>query len=293
MKRKLKIIFVATLMVAVIGIGGWFAVDAMYTEAELVIRVHTASYMDRAPEWAKSREEFGLYVQTQVDLLRSTYVIGKTLRRPAVSQLPIVQSQKRPDRWLSNALEVTSPEDSEFVVMRLRIRSDDHAVTVILNEIADVYMGDGGDEGFTRTSEEKNRLSTELKSVQATLHEARRERESLVPKLRRREARTMVAEQKVLELMMEIKRETNLDRKLELRNDIELVEQIAFGKEADFVADIRATELDKEIAIGEEKEGALASRLAKVERRIAEGPGIRILQPARVTTSGDELASRP
>ncbi len=103
----------------------------------------------------------------------------------------------------------------------------------------------------------------------------------------------MVAEQKVLELMMQINREANLDRKLELRNDIELVEQIAFGKEADFVADIRATELDKKIAIGEEEEEALASRLAQVERRIAEGPGIRILQPARVTTSGDELASRP
>lgn len=292
MNRVFKSIAIALLVSTVFGIGGWFVANSRYTEAELVMRVPIASYMKHASEWAKSRDDFGLFVQTQVDLIRSTYVLEKAVRHPALSNLSIVKSQERPDRWLASALEFENAKNSEIIILRLRLRADDETAVLILNEIANVYIRDVVNTVDSRTLANKKKLTTELKTVQDSLANDRRERDGLVPMLRRREARTLVAETKVLDLMLQIKRESNPDRRLEMHDEIERVEQIAFGSESEFSAEIEAAKFDKKIAAAEAKEATLLSELERIDNVIAEGPGIRILQKALVTSQKRDSGSR-
>lgn len=287
MKRALLISSLIALVLVAGVVGAWFAIDAMYTEAEMSIQVRKETFMTRNPEWTTTREDYRDYIHTQVAMLTSEYIIGKTLNVPEVSQLPIVQSHDNPEQWLEKALAVENEDYSELITVKLRIRSDGDTAESILNALARVYITDVLNEEMFRRSERRRRVAARLKSVTEEIHQARRKRESLTPHVRRRETHIMLAENKVLELLMAIKRESNPAWKKQLQEEVELLEEMVLSTRVDNSAVVEAAILDRAIAIKEIQQQTLTLQLEQYDLWMMSGHDIRVLGEARVKDEED------
>ena len=62
------------------------------------------------------REEFAIFKQTQVQLLKSNMVINGVLRDSQINQLPTVQQHAdEPVAWLKESLLIDYPDDAEIM----------------------------------------------------------------------------------------------------------------------------------------------------------------------------------
>ena len=92
-----------------------------------------------------STQEFELFKKTQADLMKSSFVITAALRRPGISQLPLVRykpwgrERDDPVAWLERSVQIKSPEGTEIVVMSMRDRYGDQIIKV-LNAMTDAYL---------------------------------------------------------------------------------------------------------------------------------------------------------
>ena len=282
MKRVFTIIAVVLLILLASTTGARFAIESTYTEAELLIRVDKAHFMKQHADWTPSRDDYRDYLHSQVDFLTSYYVIQKALRTSGVKRLPIVLNQDRPQRWLSNALEVENPEQSEFIAAKLRIRSDDETAKSILNAIAQAYIKDVVDEEQLRRSESRRRLALRLKIIGDELYSTIRQREDLMPQVQRRNARITMAESKILDLQLAINRESNPATKKKLQGDVELLEEFVVGTESENSAASEVALLDKMIADRKVQYGALSSKVEDLDLALAASSGIQVLQDAQI-----------
>jgi succinoglycan biosynthesis transport protein ExoP len=85
--------------------------------------------------------DYEQYRKTQLQLIKSPFVLTAALRRPGISNLSMLAEEKDPVGWLTKNLQVTAPSEAEVVQVRLR-GTDPREVTQIVNAVTQAYLTD-------------------------------------------------------------------------------------------------------------------------------------------------------
>jgi hypothetical protein len=85
--------------------------------------------------------DFKKYLQAQVNLLKSRFVLDRALSSPRIAQLEVIQRQNDPSEWLQRELVVTSDEGSEMVTIALRSGTPEDRAAII-NAVVGAYMAE-------------------------------------------------------------------------------------------------------------------------------------------------------
>jgi capsular exopolysaccharide synthesis family protein len=85
--------------------------------------------------------EYESYRKTQVQLIKSPFVLTSALRRPGIADLSVLREEKDPVGWLTRYIQVAAPMESE--VIQVRLRGENAAdVTKIVNAVTSCYLDD-------------------------------------------------------------------------------------------------------------------------------------------------------
>jgi capsular exopolysaccharide synthesis family protein len=136
----------------------WLPAVALGLLAATVLAVPIWLFMPRGFEavaWLRVRDKTGMfggggrdnaeyesYRKTQVQLIKSPFVLMSALRRPGVSDLKTLQDEEQDQvGWLVRNIQVTAPMESEVLQVRLR-GENANDVTQIVNAVTQSYIGD-------------------------------------------------------------------------------------------------------------------------------------------------------
>jgi len=85
--------------------------------------------------------EYEQYRKTQLQLIKSPFVLNAALRRPGISGLEALREEKDQVGWLTRTVEVAAPAESE--VVQIRMRGDDpREVQKLVNAVTQAYLTD-------------------------------------------------------------------------------------------------------------------------------------------------------
>ena len=86
----------------------------------------------------------GTYFQTQVELIRSRYIIDRVLDNEKIKQLPeiqkVIQEQKDPADWLVKRIVVSRRGESNLMDIKYSSSDREH-VALVVNEVTRQYLG--------------------------------------------------------------------------------------------------------------------------------------------------------
>jgi len=106
--------------------------------ATVVLRVMSQA-PSLLPEPHADRENDAVFLNTQLALIKSEYVIVPALRSPRVANLPIVKQQDDPATWLEGLLKVEVVPNTELV--KISITSPEPSLSVTLvNVVVETYL---------------------------------------------------------------------------------------------------------------------------------------------------------
>lgn len=153
-RRWFPAVFLGIVVAAAAAAAVWFLYIPQYT-ATAMIRVAASSQSVLFPTNDRGGTSFDIYKATQLEYLRSRFVLVAALRQPEVAKLPSIQEQLDPVQWVAQNLSVRFPGNSEF--MNVSFSSKRPAETAVLvNAIVDAYMREVVD---TEQRERRERLS--------------------------------------------------------------------------------------------------------------------------------------
>ena len=90
-----------------------------------------------------NEREFDSLRRTQLQLLKSHFLLQSALRNPQVAALPVIQSQEDPISWLQNLLEVDFSDGSEVLAIRMHCREDAiNDYRAIVDSVAAAYLNE-------------------------------------------------------------------------------------------------------------------------------------------------------
>ncbi|RLT17638.1 MAG: hypothetical protein DWI27_06195, partial [Planctomycetota bacterium] len=89
----------------------------------------------------RDNAEYEAYRKTQVQLIKSPFVLTSALRRPGISSLSTLNAEDDPVGYLMRNIQVSAPMESEVVQVRMR-GEDAKEVTQIVNAVASAYLTD-------------------------------------------------------------------------------------------------------------------------------------------------------
>jgi hypothetical protein len=90
-----------------------------------------------------NEREFDILRRTQIELIKSDYVLQAALRNPQIAALPVLKSQRDPVTWLHDHLEVECPKDSELLAIRLHCTEGEVPDSIlILNGVTSAYQNE-------------------------------------------------------------------------------------------------------------------------------------------------------
>lgn len=137
-RRWLPAIVLGGLLAAAAAIPTWLFLPRGY-EAVAWLRVRDKSGM--LSTGGRDSAEYESYRKTQVQLIKSPFVLTSALRRPGVADLPTIREEEDPVGWLARYIQVTAPMESE--VLQVRLRGENAAdVTKIVNAVTTAYLED-------------------------------------------------------------------------------------------------------------------------------------------------------
>jgi hypothetical protein len=90
-----------------------------------------------------NEREFDIFRHTQIELIKSDFVLRAALHNPGVASLSILSSARDPVAWLHDHVQVQFPNDSEILAIRIRCTeaaTDD--CTKILDSVAAAYQNE-------------------------------------------------------------------------------------------------------------------------------------------------------
>ena len=138
-RRWLPATALALTLGSLAGILTWLFLPRNF-EAVAWLRVRDKSGMYGAGA-GRDNAEYEAYRKTQVQLIKSPFVLTSALRRPGVSSLAILSGEEDPVGWLMRNVQVSAPMESEVVQVRLR-GENAKEVTQIVNAVTQAYLND-------------------------------------------------------------------------------------------------------------------------------------------------------
>jgi capsular exopolysaccharide synthesis family protein len=109
-------------------------------EAVAWLRVRDKSGMFGA-SGGRDNAEYEAYRKTQVQLIKSPFVLTSALRRPGISALSTLSDQDDPVGYLMRNVQVSAPMESEVVQVRMR-GENAKEVTQLVNAVTQAYLND-------------------------------------------------------------------------------------------------------------------------------------------------------
>ena len=138
-RRWLPAVALALTLGSLAGILTWLFLPRNF-EAVAWLRVRDKSGMYGAGA-GRDNAEYEAYRKTQVQLIKSPFVLTSALRRPGISSLATFSGEEDPVGWLMRNVQVSAPMESEVVQVRLR-GENAKEVTQIVNAVTQAYLND-------------------------------------------------------------------------------------------------------------------------------------------------------
>lgn len=157
---------VGVLLAVAAGSIAWILSIPLY-QAEAWLRIEDRRPFVAFPEYGDSR----LFVQTQVELIKSPLVLGQVLSEPEIAQLPDLRESLSPIDWLSERLMVAPVGSSELYRISF-YGPDPESAALVANAVMDVYLKFHSDQAAMDTQrvielldKEKERRVRELERL--------------------------------------------------------------------------------------------------------------------------------
>ncbi|MGA2030685.1 MAG: polysaccharide biosynthesis tyrosine autokinase [Thermoguttaceae bacterium] len=103
------------------------------------------------------------YFRTQIELIRSRWIMGRAVANEKINQLPEIQKQRNPIEWLRKQVSVASANDSDVFEIRYSSPDPEHAALVV-NEVTQQYLAAQEEEEAQRTRNIVAALTEEMKA---------------------------------------------------------------------------------------------------------------------------------
>lgn len=134
-RRWFPALVIGSLFAPLVALPAWFLAPKGY-EAVVWLQMRAESGM-----LGSNASGYDQYRKTQIQLLKSPFVLNAALRRPGIADLPTIREQPAPADWLAKNLVMSAPTESEVVTLRLRgpIAED---TAKILNAVTACYLDD-------------------------------------------------------------------------------------------------------------------------------------------------------
>jgi len=121
----------------------------------------------------RDNAEYESYKKTQLQLMKSPYVLQAALRKPGVEELETLrEAGADPSGWLSRGLTVSAPPESEVVQVRLRGKNAED-VAKILNAVITSFLDDVVNKDRTERLGRRDALEKKFKENMAELRSRR------------------------------------------------------------------------------------------------------------------------
>jgi len=163
-RRWLPAIALAITLGSLAGALTWIFLPRGY-EAVAWLRVRDKSGMYGAGA-SRDNAEYESFRKTQVQLIKSPFVLTSALRRPGISNLAMFTGEDDPVGLLMRNVQVTAPMESEVVQIRLR-GEDAKDVTSIVNAITQAYLTDVVNKEKTERLQRRDTLERKYKENMA------------------------------------------------------------------------------------------------------------------------------
>ena len=138
-RRWLPATALALTLASLAGILTWLFLPRGY-EAMAWLRVRDKSGMFGVGG-GRDNAEYEAYRKTQVQLIKSPFVLTSALRRPGISSLSLLSDEDDPVGYLVRNIQVSAPMESEVVQVRMR-GENAKDVTQIVNAVTQAYLTD-------------------------------------------------------------------------------------------------------------------------------------------------------
>ena len=163
-RRWLPAVVLALTLGSLAGILTWLFLPRNF-EAVAWLRVRDKSGMYGAGA-GRDNAEYEAYRKTQVQLIKSPFVLTSALRRPGISSLATFSGEEDPVGWLMRNVQVSAPMESEVVQVRLR-GENAKEVTQIVNAVTQAYLNDVVNKEKTERLQRRDTLERKYKENMA------------------------------------------------------------------------------------------------------------------------------
>jgi len=163
-RRWLPAVALALTLGSLAGILTWLFLPRNF-EAVAWLRVRDKSGMYGAGA-GRDNAEYEAYRKTQVQLIKSPFVLTSALRRPGISSLATFSGEEDPVGWLMRNVQVSAPMESEVVQVRLR-GENAKEVTQIVNAVTQAYLNDVVNKEKTERLQRRDTLERKYKENMA------------------------------------------------------------------------------------------------------------------------------
>jgi polysaccharide biosynthesis transport protein len=230
--------------------------------------------------------EYESYKKTQLQLMKSPYVLQASLRRPGIEGLETLrEAGTDPIDWLSRALMVTASPESEVVQVRLRGKQADD-VAKILNAVITSFLDDIVNKDRTDRLGRRDALEKKFKENMAELRTRRETLNNLARTLGTRDSAEVATQRGLL-----------MDHVSTLRGLLVQTQRDITAIDAElWIADARASgEISPEESLPDEMIEATLARdpqISELKDRLAGLEEAISFQEQRSARSGSEPAVR-
>jgi len=264
-------------------------------EAVVWLRVRDKSGM--LTKGARDTAEYEAYRKTQLQLIKSPFVLTSALRRPGIAELSTIRDEIDPVGWLQGAIQVTAPMESEVVQLRLKgkVAAD---LSKIVNAVTASYVEEVVNKERTDRLGRRDALEKKYKENMSEIRSRRETFNTLARTLGTRDSSEVATQRSLLLDHLASLR----GQKTATQRDLTAIDGELALIEAKSRGDISALESVSEDVVeatlaGDRQLMALNSRLAELEESIAyqsqrSARGANEPSVKRLRLQRDEVAQR-
>ena len=229
--------------------------------------------------------DYDQYRQTQLQLIKSPFVLTSALRRPGISELSAFAEEPDPIDWLSRNLQAVAPSAAEVVQVKLR-GSSPHDVTQIVNAVTQAYLSDVVTKERSERLARREMLEKKYKENQADVRTRMEQFNNLAKQLGSRDSSEASTQRSLLlDHLGTLRTELN-----QLQRDITAIDTELALVDAQAQGDVPG-----EAALPDDSVDSLVMRhpqIAELNGRLAEVEELMATQAARSARGSNDPAVR-
>jgi capsular exopolysaccharide synthesis family protein len=179
-RRWLPAVAIGLLTATALAVPIWLFLPKGY-EAVAWLRVRDKTGMFTGG--GRDNAEYESYRKTQVQLIKSPFVLMSALRRPGIADLKTLRDEQDDQvGWLARNIQVSAPMESE--VIQVKLRGENAAeVTQVVNAVTQAYLGDVVDKEKGDRLERRDTIERQYKQNMAEVRRRRDEYNNLAKAL--------------------------------------------------------------------------------------------------------------